>query len=202
MGINMKVLIACEFSGRVRSEFAKLGHDVTSCDLRDTEIPGKHIIGDVTPLLSASWDLLIAHPPCTYLANSGVRWLYNSDGSIDTERWQDMIKAAEFFKLFLKTDIPHVCIENPIMHKYAAEIIKIGYTQKIQPYEYGHAESKSTCLWLKNLPELKPTNIVCNKYNAKHVVHHMAPGEEREKNRSRTYEGIAKAFASQWGNIV
>jgi hypothetical protein len=134
----MKVLIACEFSGIVREAFRKKGHDAWSCDLLPTEIPGQHIQGDVLKILNDGWDLMIAHPPCTYLANSGVQHLHK-----DKNRWQKMEDARTFFMLLLKSEIKKICIENPVPHKYAELPV---YTQIIQPYEHGHEISKRTCL--------------------------------------------------------
>lgn len=150
-----KVLVACEFSGIVREAFAKMGCDAWSCDFLDTERPGKHIKGNVLDVLDNGWDLMIAHPPCTYLANSGVSWLSKQPG-----RWELMREGAEFFKKILEANISHICVENPIPHKYALEIIGRKYDQIIQPYQFGHLESKATCLWLKGLPRLKETNNV------------------------------------------
>ena len=193
----MRVLVACEFSGRVRQAFSALGHEAWSCDLLPTEIPGNHIVGDVRELLSQHWDLLIAHPPCTYLANSGVRWLYGGKGTVRSEqRWRAMEEAAEFFKLLFEAPAARKAIENPIMHRYGKEIIKAEPSQIIQPYQFGHGETKATCLWLQGLPLLKPTNIVPGRLPR---VHHESPSKDRWKNRSRTYEGIALAMAEQWG---
>lgn len=165
----MKVLVACEFSGIVRDAFIKCGHDAWSCDLLETERPGPHykrFVEDVL-LQGVKWDLMIAHPPCTYLTNAGVRWLYSGDKPKDNQkrrpdqkRWTLMQTAAEFFDKMLSADIPHICVENPIMHKYAMRHIQEPYTQIIQPWMFGHAETKATCLWLKNLPLLRPTNII------------------------------------------
>ena len=184
----MKVLIACEFSGIVRDAFAKLGHDVLSCDLLPTEKPGNHYQGDVREILNEKWDLMIAHPPCTYLCNSGVRWLYSQK-----DRWLKMEDASKFFMLLYTANIPKICIENPIPHRHAN---LPPYTQIIQPYMFGHGETKSTCLWLKNLPLLTPTNEVKGR---KPRVHYESPGIDRWKNRSRTYTGIATAMVEQWG---
>ncbi len=193
---RMKILIACEFSGRVRDALIKRGHDALSCDLLPTERPGSHYRGDIFDVLYDGWDMLIAFPPCTYLCNSGVRWLYNSDGSKNLNRWIVMRKGAEFFRSLLTADIPKICIENPIMHGYAKEIIGQNQTQIIQPWQFGHGETKATCLWLKNLPDLKPTNIVSGRL-AK--CHKLPPTEDRAKLRSITYQGIADAMAAQWG---
>lgn len=140
--------------------------------------------------------MMIAFPPCTYLANSGVRWLYGGKGTVrDEERWKQMEVAAYFFKTLLECDIPKVAIENPVMHRYANEIIGHKYTQLIQPWQFGHGETKATGLWLKNLPPLVPTNIVDGR---KPRVHFESPSPDRWRNRSRTYEGIAQAMAEQW----
>lgn len=195
----MKVLVACEFSGIVREAFRERGHNAVSCDFRDTLIDGPHIKGDVLDVLENGYDLMIAHPPCTYLANSGVRWLHEIDG-----RWKKMEQAARFFKTLLEAPIDKVCVENPIMHKYAVEIIGRRQDQVIHPYQFGHPETKSTCLWLRNLPELEPTNNVKEEMKSlsdkeKHRIHYMAPSDDRSKKRSITYPGIAKAMAKQWG---
>ncbi len=193
----MKVLVACEFSGIVREAFRRRGHEAWRCDLLDTEIPGNHHKGDIWEFLwdtDFNWDLLIAHPPCTRLANSGVRWLK------ERNLWQEMKSAANFFNnfvdLFLDSPIKRICIENPIQHKYAAEIIKRRYDQIIQPWMFGHGETKSTCLWLRGLPKLIPTNIVDGREAR---IHKMPGSKNQAKNRSRTYTGVAEAMAKQWG---
>ena len=197
----MKVLIACEYSGIVRNEFAKLGHDAWSCDLLDTEIPGNHYKENILEVLFSGdnrypsldeWDLMIAHPPCTRLANSGVRWLK------ERNLWKEMEEGAWFFKWLLDAPIKKICIENPIPHKYAMAIIRRQYSQIIHPYQFGHGEQKSTCLWLEHLPKLVPTNIVDGR---EQKIWKMPPSENRWKERSRTYQGIAQAMAEQWGNI-
>lgn len=157
----MRVLIACEFSGVVREEFLKRGHDAYSCDLLPSVYlkasEGRHLQQDVIPLLRERWDLIIAHPPCTYLANSGVRFL-----KLDPMRIVKVREATAFFLEFVKAACPRVCVENSIHHKYARELI--GYpTQRIQPWQFGHGESKTTCLWLKGLPQLRPTKIVAGR---------------------------------------
>jgi hypothetical protein len=185
----MKVLVACEFSGIVREAFAKRGHDAWSCDLLPTEISGQHIQESIFDVFSlyfwTNWDLCIAFPPCTHLAVSGARWF--------KEKEQEQKKAIDFFKVFTKVNIPKIAIENPI------GIMSTIYRkpdQIIQPWQFGHGETKATCLWLKNLPLLKPTNIVAGR---KARVHREPPGPDRWKNRSRTYQGIANAMAEQWG---
>lgn len=196
----MRILIACEFSGIVRDAFAARGHYALSCDLLPTEKPGNHYQGDIFDLLNrggVEWDLMIAHPPCTYLANSGVRWLYGGRGTdIDPIRWAQMEEAARFFKRLLETGIPRIAVENPIMHGYAKEIIGQHPAQIIQPWQFGHGETKATCLWLNNLPSLRPTRIVEGRLAR---VHREGRSPDRWKNRSRTFEGIADAMADQWG---
>ena len=196
----MKVLIACEFSGIVREAFKAKGHDAWSCDLLDTEIPGQHIKGDVFELLNNKpywyYDLIITHPDCTYLANSGVRWLVEGNGTLNEPRRKKMVDAVSFFMSFFAF-AEKVCIENPIPHKYAKEYIG-KYDQLIQPWQFGHTTSKATCLWLKNLPPLIYTNII-PKENRTFEIHKEPPGPDRKKNRSRTFQGIANAMAEQWG---
>jgi len=187
----MKVLVACEFSGIVREAFKAKGHDAWSCDLLPTEIPGQHIQGDVLEILDQGWDLMIAHPECTRLCNSGVRWLH------ERNLWGDMDEAAKFFLKLKNANIPKIALENPIPHKYALAIIGEKYTQIIHPSQFGHAESKATCLWLKNLQKLKPTKIITE--GIIHRVHLEPPGPERHKNRSRSLLGIGSAMANQWG---
>ena len=186
----MRVLVACEFSGIVRSAFRAKGHDAWSCDLLPAEDKGEHIQGDVFEHLCEGWDLLIGHPPCRYLANSGVRWLKTSP-----ERWKQLDDAARDFKLLLQADIARIALENPIPHKYALARIRRKYDQIIQPWMVGHGETKATCLWLNNLPKLEPTNIVEGRTPR---VHHASPGPDRWKERSRTLLGIAEAMADQW----
>ena len=193
----MRVLVACEFSGVVREAFRARGHDAWSCDLIPCDGDfSHHIQGHVEYALDNSWDIMIAHPPCTYLCNSGVRWLYNKDGSINRSRWHNMSLAAFFFLDLLNADIPLIAVENPIMHKYAKQIIRQDYAQIVQPWQFGHGETKATCLWLKGLPELKPTDIVDGREAR---VYKMAPSKDRGKLRSITYQGIANAMAEQWG---
>ncbi len=190
----MRVLVACEFSGIVRDAFRKLGHDAHSCDLVKSESWNMfHHKGDVLKLLerNSDWDLMIAHPPCTYLANSGVSWLYRKEG-----RWDQMREGSLFFKALLYADIPKICIENPIMHKYAVEIIGRRQDQVVQPWMFGHGETKATCLWLKNLPLLQPTDIVEGREQR---LHRLPPSPGRAKLRGITFQGIADAMAKQWG---
>ncbi len=187
----MKVLIACEFSGIVREAFKARGHDAWSCDLLDTEIPGNHIKGNVLEILNDGWDLMIAFYTCTFMCNSGVRWIYT-----DVERWKKLISDACFFRMLLNSPINKICMENPIMHGYAKQIIGRGQDQVIQPWQFGQGETKATCLWLKGLPKLKPTDIVDGRESR---IHKMPPSIDRARERSRTYNGIAKAMAEQWG---
>jgi len=199
----MKILIACEESQAVTKEFRKLGHEAYSCDIEPCSggHPEWHLQQDVIPLLKEQWDLMIAHPPCTYLSNSGVSWLYRKEG-----RWQQMVDGALFFKTLLDADIPRIAIENPIMHKYAKEIIGRGQDQVIQPWMFGHPEQKATCLWLKNLPKLQPTENVKHKLKTlpdseRQKLHWLPPGPDRAKLRSKTFPGIARAMARQWAEV-
>lgn len=193
---TMRVLIACEFSGIVRDAFIARGHDAWSCDLLPTERPGPHLQCDVFDVLDRDWDLMIFHWPCTRLANSGVRWLYGGKGKIrDERRWAWMEDDAGKFRQLLDAPIPRVAGENPIPHRYAAEIMG-RYTQVVQPWQFGHPETKATCLWLRGLPKLRPTQIVSGRTPR---VHYESPGEDRWKRRSRTLTGIANAMVAQWG---
>ena len=151
----MKILIACEFSGAVRDAFIEKGHDAISCDILPTESPGPHIQGDVLEVINDSWDMMIAHPPCTYLAHSGVQHLYTKAG-----RWRDMHLGVKFFNRLMRAEINKICIENPVPHKYAINKMDSKYSQIIQPYMFGHMEQKKTCLWLKGIPPLMSTNNV------------------------------------------
>ena len=200
----MRVLVACEFSGRVREAFRKAGHDAWSCDLLPAEDnSNNHIQGDALELLGDGWDLLIAHPPCTYLTNAGVTWLHK-----DPSRWALLDEGAAFFKAFLDAPIPKICVENPIMHKYAKE--RIGgkkQSQGIQPWMFGHMEQKATCLWLKGLPNLTPTKNVKDQMlllpdSERQRLHYLPPSKDRWKLRSVTFQGIADAMASQWENLT
>ena len=193
----MKILIACEYSARVREAFAVKGHDAWSCDIIDTDVPGNHIKSDVLNYLDRKWDMMIAHPPCTYICNSGVSWLHRTKG-----RWEKMVEGANFFKKLLEAPIKKIVIENPVMHKYAREIIGRKQDQTIQPWQYGEDASKRTCLWLKNVSNLKPTNIIIKDRYANQTPSgqsNLPPSKDRGKIRSKTYLGIAKAMADQWG---
>ena len=182
----MKVIILCEFSGIIRDAFISKGHDAISCDLLPSESPnGPHIQADCQAIPLDGYDLLIGHPPCTYLAVSGARWWAG--------RQREQANALAFVKWMMDLPIPRIAIENPIS-RISSAIRKPD--QIIQPWQFGHPETKATCLWLKNLPLLAPTNIVAGREPR---VHHMSPGPERWRGRSRTLQGIANAMASQWG---
>lgn len=184
----MRVLIACEYSGVVRDAFIKLGHDAMSCDLLPTDVPGPHYQGDVRDLLDYPFDLMIAHPPCTHLSVSGAR--HFAEKRMDGRQQA----AVSFFMMLSKLDIPMIAIENPVC------IMSSLYRkpdQVIQPWQFGHGETKATCLWLKGLPLLQPTNIVEGREAR---VHRMPPGPDRWKERSKTFSGIGEAMAEQWGN--
>ena len=183
----MKVLIACEFSGIVRTAFQKAGHDAWSCDLLPSEIEGNHYQCDVREILENGWDLMIAHPPCTHLAVSGARWF--------AEKQKEQREALNFVRLLLSSPMDMIALENPVSI-ISTRIRKPD--QIIQPWQFGHGETKTTCLWTKNLPKLYPTNIVSGRNDR---IHKMAPSKDRWKNRSRFYPGIAKAMAEQWGNL-
>lgn len=192
--------MACEYSGKVREAFRKLGHEAWSCDLlpADDNSPF-HYQGDIFDIINDGWDLMIAHPPCTYLTNSGVTWLYK-----DPFRWKDLIEGAVFFRKLWQADIPMKAIENPIMHKYAREIIGGKQTQVVQPYMFGHLERKATGLWLVGLPKLEETYNVYEEMiklptNVQQRLHYLPPSKDRWKLRSETYQGIADAMANQWG---
>lgn len=192
----MKVLIACEFSGTVRDAFASKGWDAWSCDLLPTEKPGNHIVGDVLGVLDQGWDLMIAHPPCTHTSSSGARWFKN--------KIKEQRESLEFVRKLLNAPIPHIALENPI-GVISSAIRKPD--QIIQPWMFGHEATKTTCLWLKNLPHLVPTNIV-----GKGEIHttksgkvllkwyNLPPSKDRWKIRSKTFDGIALAMADQYTN--
>jgi site-specific DNA-cytosine methylase len=185
----MRVLVACEYSGTVRDAFLKAGHDAMSCDLLPTDVPGPHYQGDVRDVLDYPWDLMIAHPPCTDLSVSGARHFpaKQKDGRQQT--------SASFFLSLAKAEIPCIAIENPVC---IMSSLWRKPDQVIQPWQFGHGETKATCLWLKGLPNLKPTNIVEGRENR---IHKMAPSPDRWKERSKTFQGIADAMATQWGNL-
>lgn len=181
----MRVLVACEFSGTVRDAFRALGHDAWSCDLLQTDVDGPHIMGDVREVLGDGWDLMVAHPPCTHLAVSGARWF--------RDKAQEQADALEFVRVLMSAPIPRIAIENPVS-VISSRIRKPD--QVIQPWMFGHGETKATCLWLKGLPKLVPTKMVEGREQR---VHRLPPGPDRWKLRSVTFKGIAEAMASQWG---
>lgn len=186
----VRVLVACEFSGIVRTAFSALGHEAWSVDLLPTELPGNHYQGDIFDFLKAHpvWDIMIAHPPCRFLAVSGARYF--------AARQQEQQDALQFVKDLMAVDIPRVAIENPVS-VISSKIRKPD--QIIQPWQYGHGEQKTTCLWLKNLPRLTPTNIVDGRYGR---ILALAPSADRWKERSRTYSGIANAMAAQYSKAI
>jgi hypothetical protein len=183
----MKVLIACEYSGAVRDAFINKGHDAMSCDLLPTDVPGNHYQGDVFDVINDGWDLMIAHPPCTHLAVSGARWF--------KDKVKEQAESLEFVRRLMDAPIDRIAIENPISI-ISSRIRKPE--QIIQPWMFGHGETKATCLWLKNLPKLTPTDIVEGREAR---IHKMSPGPNRWKERSKTYQGIAIAMANQWGSV-
>ena len=192
----MRVLIACEMSGRVRDAFKALGHDAWSCDILPTLQPGNHIQGDALEVVKWGWDLMIAHPPCTYLSNAGARHLYPQK-VLNTDRLQKGLTAKELFMALWEAPIEKICIENPVPSKVFG---LPPYGQVIQPWEYGHPFSKKTCLWLKGLPPLMPTDIVGRTESTKVAGNWFNKGgKDRQVNRSVTFQGIADAMASQWG---
>ena len=197
----MRVLVACEYSGTVRDAFIRAGHYAASCDLLPSDSPlGDHYQCSVMDIIDHEWDLMIAHPPCTYLTNSGVCWLHK-----DPSRWALLDEGAAFFKSLLEAPIPMKCIENPIQHKYAKERIGRKQNQVIQPWMFGHMEQKATCLWLEGLPPLQPTNNVKAEMlelpkRERERLHYLSPSKDRWKLRSATYKGIAEAMAAQWGS--
>lgn len=200
----MRVIVACEVSGVVRRAFRARGHEAYSCDLLPAEDGSPHHYQcDVLDLLMRGWhwDLMIAHPPCTFMANCASKHLYigkRKENGPDPDRWFEMGAAAAFFRLLWEAQIPRVAVENPIMHGRAKQFIGQQQTQTIQPWQFGHGETKAICLWLRNLPSLMPTDIVSGR---RPRVHHESPGPDRWLRRSRTYEGIADAMADQWGSL-
>ena len=181
----MRVLVACEFSGVVRDAFRDLGHDAVSCDLLPSERGSPHMQCDVRRVLDGDWDLMVCHPPCTDLAVSGARWF--------VEKRREQEEGLAFVRLLLNAPIPHIALENPVS-VISSRIRRPD--QILQPWMFGHGETKATCLWLKNLPPLQPTHIVDGREQR---VHLMPPGPERWRERSRTLPGIARAMAEQWG---
>jgi hypothetical protein len=196
--VKMKVLVACEFSGIVREAFKAQGHDAWSIDLLPTEIKGQHLEANVLDYLYDGWDLMIAHPPCTYLTVSGNKWFKPEYANRFPQRKEKRQEAINFFMKLINAPIPKICVENPI------GVMSTVYqkpTQIIQPWQFGHPETKATCLWLKGLPELKPTNIVSLPTDKRQRMrlHYLPKTPDRWKERSRTFKGIAKAMVEQWG---
>lgn len=201
-----KILVACEYSGRVRQAFRDRGYDAWSCDLLESEDNSPyHIQGYVDDLLKEPWGLVVAHPPCTYLSNSGVRWLYEKEG-----RWEEMRDAALFFVECLQANTNRLAVENPVMHKHAKSVIFQHYRQdvfgnindfSVQPWQFGDNFSKRTCFWIRGLPPLKP-KVTAKPDKVDQAVWKMGPSPDRWKERSRTYQGIANAIAEQWGPIA
>ena len=190
----MKILVACEYSGTVRDAFIARGHDAISCDLLPTERPGPHYQGDVRNILNDGFDLMVAHPPCTHLAVSGARWF--------KDKQKEQAEALDFVRLLLDAPIERIALENPISI-ISSRIRKPS--QIVQPWQFGHPEAKATCLWLKNLPPLKPTEVLekpANGYWQNQTPsgqNKLGPSKDRWKIRSATYQGIAQAMADQWG---
>ena len=206
----MRVLVACEYSGTVRDAFIRAGHDAMSCDLLPTESDlGPHYQGDVFDVLHDGWDLMVAHPPCTYLTNAANGSLYRTEPSRNgaltgPARWAAMIEGASFFRQLLNAPIPRIAVENPVMNGYARSIVGARPTQTVQPWMFGHTESKAVCLWLRNLPPLVATEDVKAAMLALpraewSKVHWAPPGADRSKIRSLFFTGIADAMAQQWG---
>jgi hypothetical protein len=190
------VLVACEYSGRIRDALLARGIDAVSCDLLPSETPGPHIEGDVTPLLKERWAMVIAHPPCTYLANSGVRW------RVERREWEQVRGGAEFFLACLHANAPLIAVENPVMHRYGREAIGGERpTFTVQPWQFGDPHKKRTCFWTRGLPPLRPTSDM-KAEDAEATCHRAAPSPDRWKDRSRTYPGIAEAIADQWGGLL
>lgn len=211
VGVQVRVLIACEYSGRVREAFAKRGHEVLSCDLRPTEQSGNHYQGDIRDILTCTsheWDLMVAHPYCTYNTLAGIRWMYHPD---DThlppeqrrhpqypDRMQHFEEGIAFFQMLQHAPIAKICIENSQPHGLAMS--RLGkYTQMVQPWMFGEPYTKGACLWLKNLPKLVAQTSKADFPEIKAACHMAPPGPQREKERSRTYQGIADAMAATWG---
>jgi hypothetical protein len=202
----MRVLVACEFSGIVRDAFTAAGHNAMSCDLLPTESPGPHYVGDVRDLLGEGWDLMVAHPPCTYLTNAGVRWLQGDLGHkmaptslVGEARWGAMREGAALFRDLLTAPIPRIAVENPIMHKYAIAEIGRRQDQVVQPWMFGDPVQKAVALWLVGLPLLLATGPFMEDRHQ--LVHKMAPSPDRAKKRSKFFPGIAAAMADQWGSL-
>jgi hypothetical protein len=195
----LRVLVACEYSGVVRDAFRALGHDAMSADLLPTEAPGPHYQGDARDLLGEAWDLVVAHPPCTYLAQSGVRWLHS-----DPDRWSLMLAGAAFFLEFLNAEVPRVACENPVPHRYARELIGRP-SQYVEPHEFGTLQTKKTGLWLRGLPPLlaeEDGKAATLALPARDRMPGWWAGGGSGHERSRTFPGVARAMAAQWGGMV
>ena len=199
----MKILVACEESQTTTIELRRLGHDAYSCDIEPCSggRPEWHMQCDVRDVLYDNWDMIIAHPPCTYLTNAGVGWLTGKHKKPD--RWDHLVEGAAFFKLFLDHPCERVAVENPIMHKYAVELVGRKHDCLVQPYMFGHTERKATCFWLKGLPPLVGTNNVRHEMvmlpkREQQRLHYLPPSKDRAKLRSKTFHGIAVAMAEQW----
>lgn len=190
----MRILVACEYSGRVRDAFIAQGHDAVSCDLLPSDAPGPHIQGDVRHQLFRPWDMVIAHPPCTRLCNSGVRWLH------ERNLWAAMQEAAEFFIACLNANAPRVAVENPVMHGHAQTIVGRGPDFTVQPWMFGDEVKKRTCFWTRGLPPLVATSASTGR-DASADCWLLPPSKDRWKLRSTTYPGIASAIAEQWGGL-
>jgi hypothetical protein len=206
----MRILVACEYSGRVRDAFAKRGHTAVSCDLRPTESPnGWHVQGDVLRLLDQRWDMLIGHPYCTYNCLSGIRWMYHPEDThlpaserrrhpAYPDRMEHFMEGVKFFNELMGAAIPLIALENSQPHGLAMEHIG-RYSQIVQPWMFGVPYTKGAALWLKGLPLLVPTHQKSDYETIHDSAHRMPPGPEREKERSRTHQAVADAFAEQWG---
>jgi hypothetical protein len=201
----MRVLVACEYSGTVRDAFLKAGHDAMSCDLLPTDVPGPHYQGDVFDVINNGWDMVIAHPPCTYLSRAGARWTYEG-GKLNDYRYGKGLLAKDFFLKLLNVDCSYVAIENPTPMK----VFRLpAYSQVVQPYQFGHPFSKRTLLWLKNLPRLIPTNVLedftpylpSNTGGKKRGQSFSRGTSKNWKQSAKTFQGIADAMAAQWGNL-
>lgn len=191
---RIRLLVACETSGEIRRRLRQRGFDAWSVDVLPSEDNSRHhIVADALEIVRRGWHGLIGHPPCTRLCNSGVRWL------AERNLWHEMEQAAGFFRALWIAKIPYIALENPIPHGYAVDKIGAKYSQIIQPWQFGHGETKATCWWLKGFPPLVPTKIVDGRVPR---VHHASPGPDRWRERSRTYSGIAEAVATQWGNFL
>lgn len=197
----MRVLVACEESQAVCKAFRSRGHEAYSCDIQDCSggHPEWHIKGDVLPLLRESWDLIIAHPPCTYLSNAGANHLYPKAGQLNEERYRLGLKAKDFFMQFYLANCSRICVENPI----ASSVFQLPkYDQIIQPFQFGHPFKKTTCLWLKGLPKLQTTDLITEgvtSWVSAKGTHVSGKSKRNPKLRSKTFEGIASAMAEQWG---